>query len=123
DDQPAPPQADEIEGRFPPVQLGPDGVFDRRGFVAGRFHDLAHAAPPVGLAARPRATPKNRAWVNSRLRPSRTTIGRVKKKAVKTSSTVDRPRKKANPRTDPTVSRYRIKAARKDTKSAARMVR
>src|SRR6185436_14445432 len=39
------------------------------------------------------------------------------------SSSVDRPRKKAKPRTEPTARKYRRAAPISDTKSAARIVR
>src|SRR5207245_11008303 len=84
---------------------------------------LRHHAPGDGLAARPRATPSQRASVNSRLRPSSTTIGRVNMYAVTRSRIVDSPRKKANPRTDPTLRRYSNAAPMSDTRSAARIVR
>ena len=60
---------------------------------------------PVSTA-RPRATPRPRASVKVRFCASIATSGRVKKYATNKSSRVDRPRKKAKPRTGPTVRKY-----------------
>src|SRR5439155_21278445 len=108
--------ADEVEGGLAVVQPPPQAL------ALGR-HPRRHYAPPAGTAASPRATPRNRASVKSRFRPSRITIGRVKKNAVTMSRAVDRPSSSANPRTDPTVSQNSRSAAMSETRSAARMVR
>ena len=49
--------------------------------------------------------------------------GRVNRNTTTMSSSVDRPRVKAKPRTPPTETKYRMTAARNDTVSADRMVR
>ena len=54
---------------------------------------------------------------------SRPTTGRVKNQATTTSRIVEIPRKKAKPRTGPTVSRKSTVAPMKLEMSAARMVR
>jgi hypothetical protein len=61
--------------------------------------------------------------VNVRRRLSTATSGRVKNQATTMSSSVERPRKKANPRTGPTVSRYSTAAPMKADVSAMRIVR
>jgi hypothetical protein len=61
--------------------------------------------------------------VKNPLRASRPTIGRVKNQATTTSRSVERPRKKAKPRTGPTVNQNRRAAPMKLEMSAARMVR
>jgi hypothetical protein len=60
--------------------------------------------------------------VKKSLRPSSPTSGRVKNHATTTSSSVDSPRKKAKPRTGPTVSTYSRKAPMKLETSAVRIV-
>ena len=72
--------------------------------------------------ARPRDTPK-RPSVRRSLRPSSTTSGRVKKYVMKTSRSVESPRKKANPFTSPMARMNSTAAAANDTRSAASTVR
>jgi hypothetical protein len=103
------------------VQAGEDGALARR---ASRPVTLAGAVlGRVGAAAKPRATPNTGISVNSGFCASMDTTGRVKHQAMITSSTVDSPRKKAKPRTEPTVSHHSTAAPRNDEVSAARMVR
>ena len=61
--------------------------------------------------------------MKSRLEARRPTTGRVKNQATTTSRIVEMPRKKAKPRTGPTVSVNSRKAPMKLEVSAARMVR
>src|SRR5579871_868823 len=93
EDEPTVAVPDEVKRRLAVVELVPNALVL-----------LAHAGLP-SETARPRATPSQRASVKIRLRPRRMTMGRVKKYAVARSSSVDRPRKNAKPRTGPTENR------------------
>src|SRR5207302_11412425 len=86
--------ADEIERRLAVVQPVAEAA------LLG--HQVASCMAPG--AARPRATPTHRASVKIRLRPSSTTMGRVKKYAVTRPSWVDSPRTKEYPRRPPRLN-------------------
>src|SRR5262249_44315679 len=104
DDEPQLLAPDEVEGRLAVVEAVAEAALGCAG-VSHRYTPAFTSVSSDAGAARPPATPSHLASVNRRLRRSSTTMGRVNRYAVITSSTVDRPRKKANPRTEPTLSR------------------
>src|SRR5579875_1947032 len=134
--EPAAPAADEVEGDLPGVQAMADRtqLAHRRAFPRDMAaHTLragtGRCAPPAvpGSRVMPRCAgsrPENR-WPlpKKSVRLSNVTSGLVKAKTMKRSTMVERPRVKANPRTSPTASQYKMMAAIKETRSAETMVR
>ena len=113
---------DEPDVRLAVVQAHPDRVL-RLGSSGASSASSGGRGTGRLAGSRPRATPSTGASVKTRDLASRPTIGRVKNQATTTSRIVESPRKKAKPRTGPTVSTHSRKAPMKLEMSAARIVR